>query len=515
MTAKVLDGRYKLIKKLGAGGFGHTYMARDMRRPGSPLCVVKHLKPANTDAEFLREARRLFNTEAEVLEKLGRHDQIPQLLAYFEENQQFFLVQEYIEGTPLNQEWKAEPAPDQPLSQPLPTKKITEAEAIALLKDVLGILEFVHAEGVVHRDIKPDNLIRRKSDGKIVLIDFGAVKAFQSDNPQQESQNGRSSFTVSIGTPGYMASEQMAGRPNFTSDLYSLGMVIIRGLTGIEPTELPTHPDTGELIWKDKVRISNGLAMVLTRMTRYNYPQRFPSAREALQGINAFCPSEETSAAPLASLTSTRTSSKKPNNDLGRLHLPPSSSSGSNAGAGVLIGGLLVFMAIAVLGMPALLNRPKEAPNTATAPTATPVPTPNATETPPETTPSPAVPDMPPPITNEVIGIDASGNGSVSAVIPPNGISNYLLNANSGQNLAVSLKGNDVIMTILGTDKQPLANARDVKEFSGNLTSAGTYTVQVRSIQSAAPTNFSLIVSLTGAGSDPNVINRPIIIKPR
>jgi serine/threonine protein kinase len=156
MSAKVLDGRYKLIKKLGAGGFGHTYMARDMRRPGSPLCVVKHLKPASTDAEFIREARRLFNTEAEVLEKLGRHDQIPQLLAYFEENQQFFLVQEYIEGTPLNQEWKAEPAPDQPLSEPLPQKKITEAEAIALLKDVLGILEFVHAEGVVHRDIKPD-----------------------------------------------------------------------------------------------------------------------------------------------------------------------------------------------------------------------------------------------------------------------------------------------------------------------------------------------------------------------
>ncbi len=513
MTAKVLDGRYKLIKKLGAGGFGHTYMARDMRRPGSPLCVVKHLKPANTDAEFLREARRLFNTEAEVLEKLGRHDQIPQLLAYFEENQQFFLVQEYIEGTPLNQEWKSEPAPDQPLSEPLPTKKITEAEAIALLKDVLGILEFVHAEGVVHRDIKPDNLIRRKSDGKIVLIDFGAVKAFQSENPQQESQNGRSSFTVSIGTPGYMASEQMAGRPNFTSDLYSLGMVIIRGLTGIEPTELPTHPDTGELIWKDKVRISNGLAMVLTRMTRYNYPQRFPSAREALQGINAFCPSEEGSAIPVARPTSTRSSSNTPNNDLDRLHLLPSSSSGSNAGAGVLIGGLLVFMAIAVLGIPVLLNRPKEAPNATTAPT--PIPSPNATETPPKTMPSLPLPDMPPPVANELIGIDASGNGSVSAVIPPNGIYNYLLNANNGQNLAVSLRGNDVIMTVFGTDQQPLPNAQDVKEFSGNLSSAGAYTIQVRSIQSSAPTNFSLIVSLTGAGSDPNVINRPIIIKPR
>jgi hypothetical protein len=169
-------------------------------------------------------------------------------------------------------------------------------------------------------------------------------------------------------------------------------------------------------------------------------------------------------------------------------------------------------MALAVLAMPILMTSRKEAPKATTAP---PVPTPNATDTPPQTTPTPAVPDMSPPITNQVIGLDASGNGSVSAVIPPNGVSNYLLNANNGQTLSATLNGNEVKMTILGTDKQPLANAQDIKEFSGNLTGAGTYTIQVKSIQSTAPTNFSLIVSLTGSGSEPNVINRPIIIKPQ
>jgi serine/threonine-protein kinase len=509
MAAKVLDGRYKLIKKLGAGGFGHTYIARDMRRPGNPLCVVKHLKPASTDPEFIREARRLFNTEAEVLEKLGRHDQIPQLLAYFEENQQFFLVQEYIEGTPLSQEWQAEAPAAGSLTEPLPPKRITEAEAIALLKDVLGILEFVHTEGVVHRDIKPDNLIRRKSDGKIVLIDFGAVKAFQSEQARLESQNGKSSFTVSIGTLGYMASEQMAGRPNFTSDIYSLGMVVIRGLTGIEPTDLPTDPDTGELLWKDKVRISNGLAMVLTRMTRYNYTQRYPSAREALEAIAALCPGEET---PVA--RSVTTVKKRPpttlNTKADSLPLASTSSTAANSGAGVLIGGLLVFMAIGVLGLPMTFNRVKDTPVTTKETTPTPLPTPQVAAPPsPEPTPTPE------PIPAQILQLDSEGNGSVSTVLPANGISTYLLEGRSGQTLSATLNGNEVKMTILGTDSQPLLHGQDIKQFTGSLPRTGTYTIQVKSLQSTAPTNFSLLVSLTGEESNPNVITRPIIIKPQ
>ena len=149
MPAKVLDGRYKLIKQIGAGGFGHTFIARDMRRPGSPPCVVKQLKPASDDPSFIREARRLFNTEAETLEKLGRHDQIPQLLAYFEEDKQFFLVQEFVEGRSLHDELKA-PLPEvsdldnEPqdrilaelanIDAPVRDKQLSEVEVIQVLK---------------------------------------------------------------------------------------------------------------------------------------------------------------------------------------------------------------------------------------------------------------------------------------------------------------------------------------------------------------------------------------------
>jgi serine/threonine-protein kinase len=136
------------------GGFGQTYIAQDTRRPGNPICVVKHLKPG-TDPRVFDTAKRLFNSEAETLEKLGNHDQIPRLLAYFDENQEFYLVQEYIEGHTLAEEL-------------IPGKRWSESQVIQLLQEVLEILEFVHRQGVIHRDIKPDNIIRRASDNKLV-----------------------------------------------------------------------------------------------------------------------------------------------------------------------------------------------------------------------------------------------------------------------------------------------------------------------------------------------------------
>lgn len=163
MIGNLLDQRYQVVEVLGQGGFGHTYTAKDTRRPGNPTCVVKLLKPAISDPDFLQTARRLFNSEAETLEKLGNHDQIPRLLAYFEENEEFYLVQEFIDGHPLS----AELAPGQ---------RWDESQVIQLLQEVLSILEFVHSNGVIHRDLKPDNLIRRTSDSKLVLVDFGAVK---------------------------------------------------------------------------------------------------------------------------------------------------------------------------------------------------------------------------------------------------------------------------------------------------------------------------------------------------
>lgn len=162
MIGALLDQRYQVFQVLGQGGFGHTYLAQDTHRPGNPTCVVKHLKPATSEPDFLQTARRLFNGEAETLEKLGTHDQIPRLLAYFEDNQEFYLVQDFIEGHPLSVELQ-------------PGQRWQEDQVIQLLHEVLSILEFVHSNHVIHRDIKPDNLIRRAIDNKLVLVDFGAL----------------------------------------------------------------------------------------------------------------------------------------------------------------------------------------------------------------------------------------------------------------------------------------------------------------------------------------------------
>lgn len=277
----LLAGRYRRIAELGTGGFGQTFLAQDMQPPGGLTCVIKQFKPTNQEAQFLAIARRLFDTEVETLRKLGQHNQIPALLDFFEEDNEFYLVQEFIDGQTLSEEF----ASREPFS---------ETEAIDLLKDVLSILEFVHSQHVIHRDIKPGNLIRRGSDGKIVLIDFGAVKEIQTQILQQAAQ---SSFTVGIGTQGYTPAEQLAGKPRYCSDLYALGMTAIHALTGYQPSVLPEDPDTGELLWQSEAKVSWGLAIVLNRMVRLQARERYQSAREVQQALQhlANLPTELTS----------------------------------------------------------------------------------------------------------------------------------------------------------------------------------------------------------------------------
>ncbi|MFQ4141488.1 protein kinase domain-containing protein [Chlorogloeopsis sp. ULAP02] len=269
MLGKLLDGRYKVIQILSAGGFGETYIAEDTRRPGNPKCVLKVLKPASSDPYYLQTARRLFNSEAEILEQLGNHDQIPRLLAYFEESEEFCLVQELIVGHPLSAEMRV-------------GQSWAESQVIQMLQDVLGALEFVHSYGVIHRDIKPDNLIRRDADGKLVLIDFGAVKQMRSQLAASPSQM---TATVAIGTPGYMSAEQAQGKPRPNSDIYAVGMIAIQALTGMLPTQLQEHPQTGEIIWSNQVQISPRLAAIVQKMVRYHWRDRYQSATEILQDL--------------------------------------------------------------------------------------------------------------------------------------------------------------------------------------------------------------------------------------
>jgi serine/threonine-protein kinase len=520
MPAKVIDGRYKLIKQIGAGGFGHTFIARDMRRPGSPPCVVKQLKPASDDPNFIREARRLFNTEAETLEKLGSHDQIPQLLAYFEEDKQFFLVQEFVEGRSLHDEMKAalpevsdlgNESQDRLFAEldnidaPIRDKQLAEVEVLKILKDVLDVLDFVHSEGVIHRDIKPDNLIRRKKDQKIVLIDFGAVKAVQDANTQLvANEKGESRFTVTIGTPGYMPSEQCAGRPTYNSDIYALGMVAIKALTGYSPTDLPTDPATGELVWRDKAQVSNGLAMVLTRMVRYHYTQRYQSVREVNQGITTFATMTEVERKATTSkivrstiLTGTENSSLSnvptsyKSSSQTRRSVPAPSTS-SNSGILFLFGGLLAVVAvIAAFALPVMMrnNQPSIIVSNQPIPATKPI----STDPSPITTPTNTA-------VNQVLNLEANKE---SLVVPNKMVGDathtYTVQAKSGQLLSTSITGTGLLLTVLNAQGIPLSNAVNVVNADVPIPSDGAYVVQLKGIGGTTEIPYQLKFSLKDA----------------
>ncbi|MBD2578240.1 AAA-like domain-containing protein [Oscillatoria sp. FACHB-1406] len=268
MLGQVLDGRYHIIRVLEAGGFGQTYLAEDRRRPGQPECVVKQLKPLSNTPRDVTVARRLFHQEAEILEKLGNHDRIPRLLAYFEQNAEFFLVEEFIDGLSLRGEF-------------LPGQQWTEHQVLNLLKEILPVLEFIHSFGVIHRDLKPDNIIRRASDDKLCPIDFGAVKQVRTVSGNERNP---ATQTVVIGTPGYIAPEQAQGNPQPNSDIYALGIIAIQALTGKKPLQFQSEPDW-ENNWHLDLIISPETIAVISRMVSPSYSQRYPSAKAVLEDL--------------------------------------------------------------------------------------------------------------------------------------------------------------------------------------------------------------------------------------
>ena len=270
MQGQILDSRYRVIKYIAKGGFGKTYLAEDTQLPGKDKCVVKQLYPSVDDPNFIKVARRLFKTEAQTLHNLGTHDQIPRLLAYFEEDEKFYLVQQYIEGHTLSQELEE-------------GKPWTEDRVVELLKDCLNILDFIHSKNVIHRDVKPDNLIRRNRDGKLVLVDFGTVKEIIAEQTQLIPA------TVAVGTRGYMPTEQARGKPRTTSDIYALGIIAIQALTGIHPVKLPENHN-GEIVWQEQTRCSPQLKEVVAKMTRYHFKERYQNAEEITTDLDGIDP---------------------------------------------------------------------------------------------------------------------------------------------------------------------------------------------------------------------------------
>lgn len=267
----ILNNRYRVIKMLGKGGFGATFVGVDLTVVGDPLCVVKQLRPIADDPQALKTAISLFEREAKTLDKIN-HPQIPKLRDYFSDQGQFYLIQELVNGQNLQREVKTQGV-------------YGEIAVRRFLEEITPILKYLHSEKVIHRDIKPANILRQKKDDKLVLIDFGAVK--DQVNTQLAKTFGQTALTkLSVGTMGYAPPEQLAMRPIYSSDIYALGATCVYLITGKSPKNFNIDPNTGSLLWQEDINISGGLIKIIQKMLAQNTRERYKSVDELIEALN-------------------------------------------------------------------------------------------------------------------------------------------------------------------------------------------------------------------------------------
>jgi serine/threonine protein kinase len=268
----LLKERYRGIKPIGQGGFGRTFLAIDEDKPSKPYCVIKQFYPQAQGTSTIQKAVELFNQEAMRLDELGEHPQIPDLLAYFTQDDRQYLIQEFIEG--------------QNLAQELGNNGVfNEGQIRQILNELLSILQFCHAKQVIHRDIKPENVIWRRnnfaSNNTLVLVDFGASKV--------ATNTALNRTGTSIGSPEYVAPEQIRGKALFASDIFSLGVTCLHLLTGKSPFDLH-DANTDTWIWRQYLQnqnpVSAELEKVLNHMTESIPAKRYQKADDVIRDLN-------------------------------------------------------------------------------------------------------------------------------------------------------------------------------------------------------------------------------------
>jgi serine/threonine protein kinase len=277
---QLIADRYQIIEVLKQDGYLQSLWAEDIQDEHHRKCLIKQLiKKESIIADplhkpkSLRSVKRQLSREAEILYQLSNYPQVPQIFAGFKEQQDYYLIQEFIEGNPLSEEL--------PIGKRC-GKGWTESQCVAMLQEVLDILESVHQHRAIHCNLNPDNLIRRATDDRLVLINFGAVQPIRP-----RTYNRKIPITLPIGTFGYLPPEQLTSYPHPNSDLYSLGLIAIQGLTGVHPGQLEVEPTTGEIDWQKELLmpVSEELVTILNRMVQNQYQKRYESASEVAEAI--------------------------------------------------------------------------------------------------------------------------------------------------------------------------------------------------------------------------------------
>ena len=275
-----LTQRYQPQKLIASGRFGRTFRGEDIiqNRP----CLIKQFFPETQEGIILNshKAIQLFHSEAQRLQELGDHPQIPQLYAHLEQETYQYLIQEWIEGENLQNQ----------LSQ---QGTFQERDIRKLLSSLLPVLDYLQTAAIIHRDIKPENIIySSQNQHQYVLVDFGAAKL--------ASLRSLAKTGTIIGSPGYAAPEQVYGKPTFASDLYSLGVTCLYLLTGVSPFDL-YHPTENQLLWRDYCQdspVSDSLSAILDGMTAFDLKQRYHSAQEVLAALGVLSPLSVSSPSP-------------------------------------------------------------------------------------------------------------------------------------------------------------------------------------------------------------------------
>ncbi|MEW6491984.1 MAG: serine/threonine-protein kinase [Cyanobacteriota bacterium] len=297
---QVLEKRYSIVNQLGQGGFGRTYLAEALHR-FNERCVLKEFAPQVQGAAQLQKAKELFEREAGVLHQL-QHPQLPRFWELFQADMGggmgcLFLVQDYVEGSTYFDLLKS-------------GKRLSEAEVMQMMCQILPVLAYIHAKGVIHRDISPDNIILRQSDQIPVLIDFGGVKQIATTAVSNLTNLGV--LQTRIGKKGYAPEEQIRkGEVFVNSDLYSLAVTALVLLTGKEPQHL-YDIYKGSWHWGREIQVSPQLETVLKKMLAYRPSDRFPSANEVLQAIQSQLPSSPTPAPTPSNSSQTQTKAVAP-----------------------------------------------------------------------------------------------------------------------------------------------------------------------------------------------------------